>query len=104
MPTMRTTTELTLTFGERLAKARRLAGLTQTELADKLGIGRRSISRYEDDTVPPNRAICIAWSVITEVPVWWLLGDNDGEGNTGSVTPGYLWSDHPELPLFADAA
>lgn len=96
---MRTTSELTQTFGERLAKARRLADLTQAEMADRLGIGRRSISRYEDDMIAPNRAVCIAWSVVTDVPVDWLLGNNEGEGDTVSVTHGQVWLTHPELPF-----
>ena len=78
MRAMRNTQELTLTFGERLAKARRLAGMTQTQMAVRLGIGRRSLVRYEDDTMTPNQAICIAWSVVTDVPTEWL--------ETGAVT------------------
>ena len=97
---MRTTQELTLTFGERLAKARRLAGMTQTEMADRLGIGRRSLTRYEDDTMTPNRAICIAWSVVTDVPTEWL--------ESGAVTdaniPGYIRPWDVQLPGFALAA
>lgn len=86
---MRSTTELASTPGERLAKARRLAGLTQSDLADELGIGRRSIARYEDDADPaePSKGILIAWAVVTDVPLHWL---ETGELSvTESVTAQY---------------
>ena len=60
------------TLGERLAKARRLRQWSQQELADKLGIGRRSIVRYEDDQAVPSMAILIAWATVTDVPLQWL--------------------------------
>jgi transcriptional regulator with XRE-family HTH domain len=63
------------TLGERLAKARRMKGWNQTELATSLGIGRRSISRYEDDIARPSRAVLIAWAEVTDVPLTWLEGD-----------------------------
>lgn len=69
-----TTQVIEWTLGERLAKARRLKGWNQTELAQNLGIGRRSISRYEDDIAVPSRAVLIAWAEVTGVPFGWLQG------------------------------
>jgi transcriptional regulator with XRE-family HTH domain len=46
------------TFGQRLARLRRAAGLTQLQLADKTGISRRMIAHYETQaTAPPTHAI-----------------------------------------------
>jgi transcriptional regulator with XRE-family HTH domain len=59
-------------MGDRLRKARDAAGLTQTELADALGIGRRSVSRYEDGHQTPKRWIVMAWAEVTGVPFEWL--------------------------------
>lgn len=67
----------TFTLGDRLTKARDWAGLTQEQMANALGIGRRSIVRYESGKVPPRPAV-IAWAAITGVPLWWLDGEDDG--------------------------
>lgn len=40
-----------LTFGEKLKKMRELKGLTQTELADRIGIKQPMIVRYEQNTL-----------------------------------------------------
>jgi ribosome-binding protein aMBF1 (putative translation factor) len=36
-------------FGERLVAAREAAGLSQRDLADKIGISQRALSWWEDD-------------------------------------------------------
>jgi transcriptional regulator with XRE-family HTH domain len=41
------------TFGARFKAARRSAGLTQDELADRLGITKSSVSSYENDGATP---------------------------------------------------
>lgn len=43
-----------MTFGQRLAKAREEAGLTQDELAQKLYITRQGLSRWENDRTQPS--------------------------------------------------
>ena len=35
------------TFGDNLAKARKKAGLSQEELAEKMGLTRQTISKWE---------------------------------------------------------
>lgn len=62
----------TWTLADRLIKAREHAGLTQDELATRLGRGKRSIVRYESGTKQPSRPIVIAWAHQTAVPLWWL--------------------------------
>ena len=44
-----------MTTGQRIKAARQQAGLTQTELADKLGIPFQSISQWERDTRKPKQ-------------------------------------------------
>lgn len=65
------------TIGDRLVKARQFAGLTQTQMAQQLRIGRRSIVRYEASDSPPQ-PIVISYSAITEVPLWWFEGELPG--------------------------
>lgn len=63
------------TFGDRLAKARREAGLTQSAIAVRLGRPKSSISAWESG-VPPRNLLRVAaqWAEVTGVPVGWLLG------------------------------
>lgn len=43
-----------MTFGERIKQARRAAGLSQQELADRIGVSRMSICKYESGAVLPT--------------------------------------------------
>ncbi|MBR2057113.1 MAG: helix-turn-helix transcriptional regulator [Clostridia bacterium] len=42
------------TFGKNLKRERKLAGLTQQQLADKLGIKQQQLSEWECDRVEPT--------------------------------------------------
>lgn len=66
------------TVGDRLGKAREWVGLTQLQIADRIGVGRRSIARYESADQPP-RAIVLAYQAVTGVPAWWILGEEPTE-------------------------
>lgn len=65
-------------------------------MAQRLGIGRRSIVRYEDDQAAPSQAVLIAWSSVTDVPLEWL----EGSTVTGTALEGYL-PDYQVTPLLA---
>jgi transcriptional regulator with XRE-family HTH domain len=43
-----------MTFGEKLRQYRENRGLTQTEVAEVLGLDQSSIAKYEGDAVFPN--------------------------------------------------
>lgn len=94
---------LTMTFGERLAKARRIAGFTQQQLADQLGVGRKMVLAYEADARAPRRATVLAWSYVTDVPLSWL---ETGEisGDSGGATGRYTDPMQAKFEFFADAA
>lgn len=74
---MRVTIEPQWTLGDRLAKARRHAGLSQAELARRLGIHRNTVGWYESDrhTDSLTYRVLIAWANECGVTVAWLLGD-----------------------------
>ena len=80
------------TTGDRLIKAREWADLTQEEMANRLGIGRRSIVRYEAREHPP-RTVVLAYATATGVPIWWLDGEpspsDDGVGDNLRHIDGY---------------
>ena len=43
--------------GRRIARARKEAGLTQKQLADRIGVARRSVQGYESGSVAPYRQL-----------------------------------------------
>lgn len=50
-----------MTVGERIAELRKLRGYTQSELANKVGVSRQTIRKYESNVVEPSlfNASCI---------------------------------------------
>ena len=63
-----------ITTGRRLAMAREDAGLSVNQMADRLRVDRRTITRYERGrgVVPP--AILLAYQVICDVPADFIEG------------------------------
>lgn len=62
------------TFGEALKECRRAAGVTQRELASKVGVDFSYISKVENDRIPPPAADTIVkMCVILEVEPGELL-------------------------------
>lgn len=67
------------TLGDKMRKARELAGLSQAEMALKIGVSRQSVSNYEvGATENPRRIVLNAWAAATGVPVEWFTGGPDG--------------------------
>jgi transcriptional regulator with XRE-family HTH domain len=66
-------------FGDRLRKARELAGFDRTELGEALGIHRQTIARYEADQARPTSSVVVVWGLITQVDLSWI--------QTGVCTP-----------------
>lgn len=65
-------------FGEKLKKLRLGAGLSQTELASRLGVTRRSIIYYEScNRYPKSREIIMKAASCFNVTVDCLIDDND---------------------------
>lgn len=57
---------------DRLAKARKHAGMDQAGLADAIGISRNSVGNYESGKTAPRPIVLRAWAMATGVPVEWL--------------------------------
>ena len=62
------------TLGQRLARFRRLRGLTQTDLADKLGLSQPNISDYERDLFRPNSDTIVRIAQVLKISADELLG------------------------------
>lgn len=62
-----------MTFGEKLQRLRRRAGMSQEELAGQLGVSRQAISRWELEGVLPDAGKIVALSRIFSVSTDFLL-------------------------------
>lgn len=67
------------TFGDRLAGAREAAGLTQAQLARRLGVRLTTVEAWEADAAEPraNRVQMLAGMLNVSIR-WLLTGEGDG--------------------------
>ena len=61
-------------YGERLRKARKQKGLTQTELAEKLGITQKSYQRMETGNHDLKMSTIYQLCKTLEISSDWLIG------------------------------
>lgn len=66
-----------MTMGQRIAERRRMLGLSQEGLGEKMGVSRQAISKWEADTATPEIEKLIALSALFGVSVGWLLGTEE---------------------------
>lgn len=79
------------TFGDRVAAAREQAGLTQKELARRLGIRTSTVRNWENDLSEPRANRLSMMAGMLNVSMMWLI-NGQGEGmdsppDVGEVTP-----------------
>ena len=67
-------------IGHRLARARREAGLTQAELAARIGVAQRSIQGYESGAGTPYRHLRQLAEAVGRPAEWLLRGDGASAG------------------------
>lgn len=60
------------TRGDRLRKARELAGYDRQQFAALIGIHRESLAKYESDRQAPRPPVLSAWALATGVDLAWL--------------------------------
>jgi transcriptional regulator with XRE-family HTH domain len=63
------------TLGDRLRKARELAGYDAKAFAERIGVSRDTIRSYEADRYLPKRPVLLAWALATGKTVAQLLDD-----------------------------
>ena len=63
------------TFGERLKQYRRAKGLTQQELADRLGVSNKTVSRWESEGGFPDVSLLVPLARALGVTVDDLLDE-----------------------------
>lgn len=65
------------TLGQRLKTIRTQAGMTQTELAEKLGSTQASINCYESDKQQPTLRVLVRLSNVFHLPIDYIAtGEN----------------------------
>ncbi|MBT0958624.1 helix-turn-helix domain-containing protein [Alphaproteobacteria bacterium KMM 3653] len=78
----------TATFGDRVAAAREGVGLTQQELAKRLGVKLKTVHGWEDDLTEPRANKLQMLSGVLGVSLMWLLsGEGDGLDGPESTPP-----------------
>ena len=74
-----------MSMGSKLAQARRKHNLTQEQLAERLGVTRQAVSRWESDTAYPETDKIVRMSQLLDVSCDWLL--RDVEDRSGGSAP-----------------
>ncbi len=77
------------TLGQRIAEERKLKGLSQTELAEQIGITQKLITDYETGRTNMNAEMLARFSMALSISTDKLLGlnltDRDDEEKTSSI-------------------
>ena len=68
-----------MTTGERIKQARKAAGMTQTELAEKIGVKFAAIHKYENGLVVnlKRETIAALAAALDVSPAWLMCMDDD---------------------------
>ncbi|RKF16560.1 XRE family transcriptional regulator [Roseovarius spongiae] len=75
------------TFGDRLAGARDQAGMSQTELAKRLGVKKKTLEDWENDFSEPRANRLSMMAGLLNVSLSWLLtGQGEGPGDPDDMT------------------
>ncbi len=64
-------------LGQRIAEARKAQGLTQVELANRLGISQQTLAHYEGGVLRIAIATLVAVAKTVNTPVEVLIGDEE---------------------------
>ncbi len=72
------------TFGDRVAGAREAAGMTQTQLARRLGVKKTTLIAWEEDLSEPRANRLSMMAGLLNVSIMWLL-TGEGDGTNGPV-------------------
>lgn len=62
------------TFHERICTARRNAGITQEDMAERIGVSRTTIAKWESGKAEPNLLHLVCIAQILQVSTDTLLG------------------------------
>ena len=86
------------TFGDRLAGAREAAGMTQAQLARRLGVKKATVVGWENDMSEPRaNKLSMMAGMLNGSIMWLLTGEGEGAG-----VPDLVDGDAELAPLVAE--
>jgi transcriptional regulator with XRE-family HTH domain len=91
-----------LPFGKRLAEARRIAGLTQQELADKAGVHISHVQRIEAGTSQPTVDVLKRLAEALTVSIDMLVFSKLSEEARARISDAELLEQFTAIETFAD--
>lgn len=71
--------------GRRIVQARKERGMTQVELAQKVGVSQRSAQAWENGETIPYRKMKLIARVVKKSPEWILHGDEVTEDKLSAI-------------------
>lgn len=78
--------ETVATFGDRLEAAREAKGLTVAGMAEKLGVGTRTIKAWENDgSTPRGNRIQMLAGMLNVSMVWLINGTSNGTSHVAET-------------------
>lgn len=77
-----------MTFGEKIQKLRKEAGLSQEELAYQLGVSRQAVSKWERDSGYPETEKILRMAKLFHASLDDLLGEAEAQAPDASGEPG----------------
>ena len=84
------------TFGDRVAAAREMAGMTQAELARRLGVRVSTLRKWENDISEPRANRLSMMAGLLNVSMMWLI-NGQGEGLEAPMEEGALPSSASDI-------
>lgn len=84
------------TFGDRVAAAREMAGMSQAELARRLGVRVSTLRKWENDVSEPRANRLSIMAGLLNVSMMWLI-NGQGEGLEAPMEEGTLPSNASEI-------
>lgn len=81
----RATTDMDRMIGQRIRLARKMAKLSQTKLAQGLGITYQQVQKYENGTDRISAGRLYMVTHITDQPISFFYGEAEGEDAVGNV-------------------
>ena len=84
------------TFGDRVAAAREMAGMSQAELARRLGVRVSTLRKWENDVSEPRANRLSMMAGLLNVSMMWLI-NGQGEGLEAPMDEGLLPSSATDI-------
>ena len=71
-----------MNIADRIQYLRKQKGYSQEELADKVGVSRQAVSKWESEQTTPDLEKVIAMSELFEVTTDYILGRTNDSGRS----------------------